>query len=314
MKSKILYSLILICFFSGKSKLTAQVKNVEIIPIENSDKSIELLYKKKKPGNYTLSLEFSDVENCNVKNFERLISDDSGQIMKLEPLNKNQRINYSIRYYTVLGGVNPKIDSLFRYTLPFKNGKKIKIFEAEYAGEKYFGVKKTADWKSYAVVSNSPDTVCSMRKAIVVMIDNQYSDNSILNAQYTSRRNEVIIEHADGTFAMYKGFKQNEIFVELGQTVSPQTSLGIIEKYNQTSYRLDVNVYYLAENDFNSRKLQSADKSKNVYKYFAPVFYIKEGEMRLESNKEYTVAVDEKIMKQEFSGSEKKNSKKNNDL
>lgn len=295
MNNKILYLLIVSFFLLSNSNLSAQSQNITILSIENSDRSVDLLYEKKNPGSYTLTLEFSKLNNCNVATYEKVISEDSGFIMKLEPINKDQDITYSMRYSATLGAVNPKIDNLFRYILPFKNGKKIKIFESESAGEKYFGLKKSVDWKSYAVASNKPDTVYSMRKGIVVLIDNQYNDNSLLDAQFTSRRNQIVIEHEDGTFAMYKGFQKNGIFVELGQTVNQQTELGVIEKYNKKGYRLDFDVFYLSQDVLNSQNNQSSLDAKNTYQYFPPVFYTQEGRKRLESGKEYTVFLNENI-------------------
>jgi hypothetical protein len=295
MNKKNLYLLIVSFFLLSNSKLSAQSQNISILSIENSDRSIDLLYEKKNPGSYTLTVEFSNLSNCNAAAYEKVISDNSGYLMKLEPLNKNQNITYSVQHFATLGAVNSKIDSLFSYVLPFKNGKKVKIFEAEYAGQKYFGLKKSPDWKSYAVITHKPDTVCSMRKGIVVLIDNQYNDNSLLDAQFTSRRNQVVIEHEDGTFAMYKGFKKDGIFVEPGQAVNPQTELGIIEKYNKKDYRLDFDVYYLSQDVLNSQIEQSPLKAKYIYRYFAPVFYTQEGRKRLESGKEYTVFANENI-------------------
>ncbi|MDW8848672.1 hypothetical protein SD960_01110 [Flavobacterium sp. MMLR14_040] len=294
MNNKILYLLIVSFFLLTNSNLLAQSQNISILSIENSDKSVDLFYEKKNPGSYTLNIEFSNLSNCNVSTYEKVICDNSGFIMKLEPVDKNQNITYSIQYIATLGAVNPKIDNLFKYVLPFKNGKKIKIFEAEYAGQKYFGLERFPDWKSYAVATNKPDTICSMRKGIVVLIDNQYNDNSVLDAQFTSRRNQVVIEHEDGTFAMYKGFKKDGIFVQLGQTVNAQTELGIIEKYNKKEYRLDFDVYYLSQN-LNSQIEQSPLRAKNTYQYFPPVFYTQEGRKRLESGKEYTVFQNENI-------------------
>lgn len=47
------------------------------------------------------------------------------------------------------------------------------------------------------------------------------------------------MEHEDGTIAIYNGFKKNLIFVKLGQTVYPQTELGVIEEFNPGVYRAD---------------------------------------------------------------------------
>jgi hypothetical protein len=300
MNNQRLYLMLFLCFSLMNSKLAAQNQNINILSVENADKSINLLYEKSNPGNYTVNIEFSDVNNCNVKTYQKVINECSGSVMKLGPLDKTQNISYSMRYYATLGALNPKIDSLFRYTLPFKNGKQIKIFEAEYADYRYFGLEADSDWKSYAVLTKEADTVYSMRKGTVVLMDNQYNDNSDLDAQFTSRRNQIVIEHEDGTFAIYKGFKKDSIFVKIGQTVNSLTELGIIEKYNKRNYRLDFGVYYLSQNNSNSQTEQPSQNNKNSYRYFTPVFKTQEGEMRVESTKMYTVSKNENIWHKEL--------------
>jgi hypothetical protein len=156
------------------------------------------------------------------------------------------------------------------------------------------------------VRSDISDTICSMRKGVVVEVSNVYNDNSSRDAYYTSKRNSVIVEHADGTFAEYKGFKKNGIFVKLGQTVFPQTELGVIEKYDLKHYRLDFSVYYLSDKYLKENRNQTLKGYKNSYKYIAPFFITQEGEAVLQSKNEYTTVLNETIITQEFSRSEKK--------
>ena len=306
MKKRIL-SLILILLLSGiNSKLSAQQQNFTIISKANDDKSIDMSYTKEKPGTYTISLEFSNVENCDKRNYNTEVRGNSGNLYKLRPIDKNKGIGYSLKYYTVMGEINPKVDSLYRYILPFKNGKKIKIYEAANIGEKYLGQEKALNWKSYVVNSDRPDTICSMRKGIVVLIENEYNDTSMEDFQYTSKRNSIVVEHADGTFAIYKGFKKNGIFVKSGETVYPQTELGIIEKYDLKGYRLDFSVYYLSDKYIKENRKKSLKGYKSSYKYVTPYFVTQGGDTTIQSKNEYTTSLNEAVITQEFSRSEKK--------
>lgn len=305
MKNKILFLLAFLCFLSINSKVSAQSQNVTITSKRNDDKSVDLYYEKKNPGTYTVRIELSNVNNCDITSYEKTIIGFSGNFVKLRPVDKSKGISYSMRYFTIMGEAKPRVDSLFLYTLPFKNGKKVKIFEAGNVGEKYFGQEKALNWKSYVVRTENPDTICSMRKGIVVLIKNEYDSNDTKDVQYTSKRNYVVVEHADGTYATYRGFKKNGIFVEIGETVNPQTELGIVALYDNNSYRTDFNVYYLFDNNFQSEK-QSMNNYKSKYKFITPVFFTKEGNVTLESKKEYTSNVNELVVTQEFSRSEKK--------
>lgn len=305
MKSKPIFFIFLIVI-GINYKMIAQIPIVSIESKTNDDKSIDLSYTKDKPGTYTISLEFTNVENCDISNYKTEVRGYSGNLYRLRPLDKSRGIRYSMRYYTVMGELNPRIDTLFRYTLPFKNGKKVKIYEAGNIGEKYLGQEKALNWKSYVVHSEKPDTICSMRKGIVVRVKNEYDDNSSTNAHYTSMRNSVVVEHADGTFAEYKGFKKNGIFVKLGETIYPQTELGITEKYDLKSYRLDFSVYYLSDIALKENRNQTLKGYKSNYKYLMPNFVTQDGENTIESKKEYITSANEAIITQEFSRSEKK--------
>lgn len=305
MENKLPYFLSFLSFLIINSKVCAQAQNITITSKRNDDQTVDLFYEKINPGTYTVRIELSNVNNCDITSYEKTVTGFSGNFVKLRPVDKSRVISYSMRYSAVMGKVNPRVDSLFRYTLPFKTGKKVKIFEAGNVGEKYFGQEKALNWKSYVVHLNNPDTICSMRKGTVVLIKNEYDSKVTNDVEYTSMRNYVVVEHADGTYASYKGFKKNGIFVKLGETVNPQTALGIVALYNNNNYRVDFNIYYLSDNNFASEK-QSLNKYKSQYMFITPVFFTQEGDVAVESKKEYTAAVNEMVVTQEFSRSEKK--------
>jgi hypothetical protein len=296
--------LLLINFYSF-----AQVQNITINRQVKDDKSIDLNYEKKLPGSYYVVLEFSDVSNCYTNEYKTVVNGYSGRLLTLKPINAQQGIGYSLRYSAIMGVPNPKVDSLFQYTFPFKIGKKVKIYEAGNIGEKYFGSEKPANWKSYVVHFKSPDTIFSMRKGIVVKLTNEYDDDASIKKHYTSKRNSLIIEHEDGTFAEYKGFKKNSFKVKLGQIVYPQTQLGTIELFNKSenNYRFDFCIYYL----FNLKSIGNDEKQtfKNNgsrYKFVTPSFLTSEGFTTVESKNEYTAFINETILLQEMTRSEKK--------
>lgn len=290
-------------------KLFAQVQNITINRKVNEDRSIDLDYEKKMPGSYYVVLKFSDISNCDTDEYRGVVSGYSGRLLKLKPVEANRGIGYSMRINSIMGVPNPKVDSLFQYTLPFKNGKKVKIYESGNIGEKYFEAEKPANWKSYNIKFNGPDTVYAIRKGIVVKINNDYDEDSSITKHYTSKRNSLIIEHEDGTFAEYKGFRKNSFKVKLGQTVYPQTQLGVIELFNKddNNYRFDFSVYYLFNKELRSTDDKQTFKDrKGPYKFLAPHFLTPEGVMTIESKKEYTSLFSETSLLQELTRSEKK--------
>lgn len=300
------YVVAFIVFLLGfDSKIAAQNQDIIISTYTNTDNSVDLLYEKKLPGSYYIGIEFSNMTNCYTNDYKTVINGSSGMVLKLRPIEPKQGIGYSFRYYYILGEPNPKIQKDFIYTLPLKKGKKVKIFEAQHLGEKYFGTEPPVNWKSYIINSNTPDTICSMRKGIVVRITNDYDSNNSNGLQYTSRRNSLVIEHPDGTFAEYTGFNKEAIFVKLGQTVYPQTQLGVIDLFN-TIYRFDFSVYFLFDKNLKTNQKMTLKNYKSKYEFVTPSFITNLGVVQIEPEMEYMVDSNESVMTQEFTRSEKK--------
>ncbi|MDC0176843.1 M23 family metallopeptidase [Polaribacter sp.] len=284
----------------------SQKKKIEIKYERKSDRSIDFYYKKNVPGSYYLTLKFDNLENCHSsKIYKKVVKYDSGSLFTLEPSNKNKGISFSYKIKYIIGNPKPEINENITYVLPFKTGKFVKIVEASNVGEKYFGSKKPVDWKSFIVYSNQPDTIYSMRKGIVVKIIDKYENDEKFKKTYTSKRNRILIEHKDGTYATYKGFDKNQIFVKLGQKVYPHTILGKLEKFNKTNYRLDFNTFHYLENLLEDTE-NTLKKRNHKTKYLNPKFYIDNVVKKIESRQNYNVSFNEGIKLQEFSRREKK--------
>jgi hypothetical protein len=305
MKYKILYLLLFLTLIGINSNALAQVPEITIESKVNTDNSVLFTYKKQVPGSFYLYIDFSNASNFDTVDYRGVIRGYSGDLLTLRPLIEKQSIGYSYRYYTIFGEPNPKVDSLFYYVLPFKKGNRHQISEASYLGEIYFDQERPKNWKSYVINLETADTICSMRKGIVVKVDNQYQ-NSSLEMVYTSNRNSINVEHSDGTIAVYTGFKKNGLFVKLGQTVYPQTELGVMEQFNANNYRLDFSISFLFDKNIKSIEEQTLQNYKSEYEFVTPYFVTENGIEKLVSNKEYSSVCSETELFNEFSRSEKK--------
>lgn len=314
MKKNILYLITFLTAISINQKLLSQNRNIEITYKRNSDKSVDIFYTKKLPGSYFVKLDFITLTNCFESSIERVIKSSSGRLVKLNPTNSEENINFNYKYYAIRGIPNPKVDSLFNYTLPIMVGNKVKIYEASNFGAQYFGSKKPTNWKSYILYRNYPDTIFSMRKGVVVKITNEYVADTIFEKHYTSKKNTIIIEHSDGTFASYSGFKKNSIFVKLGQTVYPQSKLGLLEIFNIGKYRLDFSISYLIDKNIENQENQNLKNRESKYAYLAPYFLTENGIEKLKHCKSYTATLNEKTLFKEFTKRERKKYKKESQL
>ncbi len=113
------------------------------------------------------------------------------------------------------------------------------------------------------------------------------------------------MEHSDGTMARYVGFNKNAIFVNLGQTVFPQTELGQLDSFNNAKYRLYFDVYYLKDIDFTTMKnrtLASENQTSNI----TPYFHSSDGPILLKNGSSYIVETNDEVLCKELSRKERR--------
>lgn len=283
--------------------ILSQKRNIKVTSKRNPDKSVDISYDKTLPGSYYIMVEFSDIENCSQSDFNKVIKYNSGKLVTLKPIDFNEHINFSYSYSYIRGHPNPKVDENFTYVLPFKKGEHIKIYESTNLKETYFNAKKDLKWKSFVVDRDYADTIYNMRKGIVVDIKAKYKTTPSDTYVYTSKMNSVTVEHKDGTVSRYIGFKKESIFVKLGQTVYPQTKLGALDIFNDSTYRLYFDVAYLKKVDFDEKKLINSESQRE---HVTPLFFSSNGSIKLNHNKVYTVEINESVLFEEFTKKEKK--------
>ena len=288
---------------------SAQDWEVQISSNVLDNEEIEIHYEKTKPGNFTVALKFTNLTNTLQSN-ESVMTVDSnnGILLTLKPRNKNQGISYrGLDYRYIRGKLNPKFNEEFCYTIPYKVGKKVRVLESEYLNVKYFGAEELSDWKSYSFITDLPDTVTAIRKGVVVDIVDKYEDKNSENIAYTSERNQIIVEHEDGTLLRYLGFKGGSIMVQLGEGVLPGSVLGINSLTQNSNYSIDLLLYYLNSANFESQQSQTLSNPKSVYKVLTPKFAL-EGStcILIENRNEYIVYNNEEIITREMSKKELK--------
>lgn len=267
----------------------------------NADNSYQITYTKDLPGTYCIYLNFSSYENTMKPERKFLVNDYSGILTTLKPIINSKSVSFSYSYTYRRGIPNPKIDSTFVYLLPFKNNKKVGVQFLNNLEAKYFDKDEPKNWKSFLFLSNQPDTVCAVRKGLVVkVIDNFTIDTSYVYS-YSSKRNMIMIEHKDGTFAKYQGFNGKNIFVKEGDTVLPNQPLGTLIQYDKKgNYQLRFSIDYLTENpneDSKSTKISS-------YEYINPLFQTTEGLVKLSKQKKYECVITKDVILKELSKKE----------
>lgn len=289
------------------NNLQAQERGIEINSKRNADKSVDFTYEKKIPGTYTVKIKFNSLRNTIADEFKAVVKHSTGSLLTLKPERPDQHINYAYSTSYTRGDENAKIDSLFQYTLPYKDGKEIQIIESGNVGEKYLGKEKHKSWKSYSVTTKTPDSIFAMRKGIVIEIKNEYPTDTLVTGYiYTSKRNGIIIEHEDGTYGSYWGLKMDSMPIELGDTVYPSTLLGVIDRFNNKNYVLHFHIYYIGVKDYVFDQNATLKTAKTRFSYLTPFFHTKEGIVQIISKNKYTAHCNQEILTKEMSKKELK--------
>lgn len=287
-------------FFFLSLNIFGQKPVIEVNYLVTDDNSVVFTYVKSAPGSYTISFKFDWLENASMERTTFVLKDNSGNLFTLRPKNKDGRINFS--YSTIIrrGVVNPKTDPNFVYLLPFSKDKKVKVFEKTYAYNEFFGTEVPKNWKAYLFQPESADTVYASRKGVVISLEDRFESDTV--SVFNSQQNMIKIEHPDGTYSEYQGFKKDGIHVVIGQTVYPMMPLGLImEKSGSLSFM----VYYNIKVDQNQEENLQSYTSR--VECITPLFYTGEGITKLNEKATYTADYDEKTVLQELSKKEIKN-------
>ena len=287
--------------------LKAQENVLKVTSNINTDKSVSFTADKSVPGTYTIVLKFNSISNCNYfPNENYAINDNRNNFLTLRPSNKQQGIGYSYNYTYIKGKLNPKYDPNFVYLLPYQKGVKVKVTEAGFLNAAYFGTETPPDWKVYRFFTDNADTVTVARKGIVISVQDIYEESSE-DLAYTTKVNQIEIEHEDGTIARYRGFKKG-IFVKLGQKVLPAEPLGISSKTGTNgNYNISFTLSYLKTVDFESVRSKNLKGRKSLYGFITPYFCIEENTNSILQNRaQYTAITPIEIVKTELTKRELK--------
>jgi hypothetical protein len=307
MRTKILY---IITLFSSVYAI-AQPSPVAIKTVVETDNSISIFYEKHVFGSYTLSVKFDHVLNFVDPNFVGVVNSTSGLLFKIKPTDPMKGLNFQMRTDMIRGVLNPKVASDFVYLLPFKVGKSVIPFESNHVGVSYFGNVSPKNWKSFNFQFDSSISILAARKGQIVEIVDKYDTVEKNNVLYTSQRNHILVEHKDGTFAQYSGFRKNSILVKEGDYVFPHTVLGLNEKKGVDSpFQLDFSVFFLNDKDFrelrNKTDPTTLFNQRSVHEFLNPVFFTEFGSQKLQSGQKYIVNSTSEIIEKELSKKEKK--------
>lgn len=273
----------------------------------NKDNSLDILYSSNQIGSYSIYIDVIDYNNTYPPRKKFTIDDYSGILCTLRPIDKDKYIFFNYHYSYVRGISDPKIDNQFVYLLPFPNQTITKVFFPTNIGEKYFGIEPPPNWKVFGFTSDKPDTVCAIRKGIVIEVIDNYSPDTLNEYRFYRNKNRVIVEHEDGTIASYSGLDSKNIFVKPGTKIIPNQAIGKLAQYDKNAfYLLNLSIFYLTEN----KNHENSSEKKHFYVYVDPLFQTENGPIKLEENTKYVSTISNEIVIKELKKREIKNIKR----
>lgn len=299
--------------------IISQTKKPGVTFKRNNDKSVTFTYTKDSPGSIFIFLKFTDLTNSTGSDIKTTINGYRSTLVTLRPVNPRDGIGFGYSYSTLVGNVKEEPDLEFKYILPFKDGKNVKVKNLSYLGKK-FGNSEPKNFKVYQFLTEPNDTVFAIRKGIVVSVKDGFKADYEYEFSYKSESNSLTVEHEDGTLANYDVLKDHSFMVDIGDTVYPTTPLAITGTYDkEENSQLRLAIYYLDEIvkklDYDELKKENITNETHLYSYVDPFFYLNSNDItKLEAGKTYTSNCNSTIIELEMTNKEKKLWKKNGQL
>jgi len=265
---------------------------------QNEDKTVDFTYEKTVPGNHTLIITFRSLTNAFYTPTTYILSAPTGRLFSLKPSVKDVGISYSFNYRYIQGELKPNgVDTSFVYLLPFQKSKVLQALEQSNIDETFLKQARPKGWKSYQFRGDGLDSVFAVRKGIVVKVIDEFDYDTA--SLFTSKTNNVLIEHEDGSIAVYKRFIKGAIAVKEGQEVYPHSYLGSLGNASVQKNYLSVMIYYLSKTGFD-------ENSRAEHTFITPVFLTSQGKGTLLSRQKYEVVLSDEVITKEMSRRQKK--------
>lgn len=177
---------------------------------------------------YDVSIELKAVKLINLISSERLpfIGSFSAQsrtkILNLSIRDPYKESLFQTLYSTTIGRINPNYNSNYLYSLPYARG------EAYLLTQGFNGEYTHKGSSAYALDFKMDEgtKVYAMREGTVVSIEDRHNQHGF-SPEFSDKSNYIIIQHDDGTMAMYGHLKQYGVKVKLGQKVYNHSYIGL---------------------------------------------------------------------------------------
>ena len=300
MKKILITALIALLFKNSNAQSNLITLSNETNPL---DGVVTINAQSVATGTYTLKIKInaSGFTNNYTSPFLKTITQGSSQICKLTPDKSASMRGLGYNYTYFAGSAFRKPPTNFpHYILPISNGKTTKanstIDLSAVLNDKINNLKT-----GQGFYFEKGDTICAARAGQIFNINDQVKQGEGRETLYASERNQIKIQHGDGTIAYYTMLAPIKCLVENGDRVIPGQPIAV---FNSTSarYTLLLSINYLDESKLNT------DYPKDVYTPLPIYFYLNENSQstQLIDGQKYEAIRSLNIITEELSKREKK--------
>ena len=308
--------LIIICaFLYSLSGFAQQMQLITITSEYNSEKGQWTFYADN-PNFYpvTMHITFNRMTNVTSSVFSDshvLIPGGRKTVCyRITKNNMNAAVDWERKYTYYMGNPYAEHNNDVVYFLPVLSGKKVMVRNLVPLSKRFKHKDDGDSLIACQFLFNDGDTVFACRKGLVCEVEDGIGDDGSEHISFKREVNYILVLQPDQTFAKYKIFKKDAIFVEPGETVYPGTPLGLAGGKNfSNGYQMRFQVY---------KPLKRTDenvKNKHFWEFYRPKFIFNEGDIaQLEFNREYVSIHPVEHITAEMSKREKKKWLKKNEL
>ncbi len=287
----------------------------------SQNKIIEVTYERDRAGtgytfecknnsfaNYIVEITFSTLANFTADAslpYKATVKSGSSRLFSLKPTGLGGAPNFNFSYSFRRGCHNTKPEADFPYLLPIQADKTTQSFELSNLSEKYGKESAPKDWYALGFKTKDGDTIFASRKGIVVETVSDQKEPNGEGLSFTRNVNFIEIQQEDCTFARYELFRENSLFVKVGETVQAGQPLGLIGGKNFGSgSHVRLSVFYAF---VETVKKEGKETDKKNYSAYVPIQFWVDGQLqKLEKGKAYKSEHPESILTKEMNKREKK--------
>lgn len=144
-----------------------------------------------------------------------LAGNASNEVFTLAPIRADVPWNYNYTYSSIIGSATAIHDDSYVYSLPYATGSSFSVSQG------YHGRFSHRGPEEYAIDWSMPvgTTVCAARDGLVVKCKDD-SDVGGPSRKFETNANYVLIQHCDGTTAIYGHLQKGGIKVKVGDQVN----------------------------------------------------------------------------------------------